>query len=55
MNDTPHIEGDVLEVEFELLGCATVTCADLVQPFFEVCKSEVVCHNICSAFPVVKI
>ena len=38
IGDTPHVEGNVLEVELQLLGCATVTCADAVEPFSEDCK-----------------
>lgn len=39
ISDTPHVEGDVLELEFELLGCASVMCDDALQPFSEDCKS----------------
>ena len=39
VNDTPHVEGDVLELELMLLGCATVQCDDAVQPFSEDCES----------------
>ena len=38
INNTPHVEGDLLEVEFQLLGCASVLCADSVQPFSQDCE-----------------
>ena len=41
VSNTPHVEGNVLELALELLGCATLTCADEIQPFTEDCKSKV--------------
>ena len=38
INDTPHVEGLTLEVELQLLGCASLTCADSAEPFTEDCK-----------------
>jgi hypothetical protein len=41
INDTPHVEGNTLELELQLLGCASLLCADPVEPFSEDCKSPV--------------
>ena len=38
INDTPHVEGDSLELELQLLGCASLLCEDAVQPFSEDCE-----------------
>ena len=55
INDTPHVEGNSLELELQLLGCASLLCTDDREPFSEDCKSLLTVHQKSLLYSIVYI